>query len=169
MKRSRLSRARSPLAHRPETPVGSTHSSKWGLRPPEQLERQAEFLPQTRRGLTLRSQLCRDPEVGGSESETPCQPCGLEVSRHYPWTGEGPALFVFHRSGATALCSLMSSPKPHPHDSTLGESSREAQSASSIATTPAESREAPPISTVSLTSHRHSEKLLEATGKSRGK
>ena len=40
---------------------------------------------------------------------------------------------------------------------------------SSIATMPAESREAPPISTVSLTSHRHSEKLLEATGKSRGK
>ena len=39
---------------------------------------------------------------------------------------------------------------------------------SSIAKTPAESREAPPISTVSLTSHRHSEKLLEATGKSRG-
>ena len=27
-------------------------------------------LPQTRRGLTLRSQLCRDPEVGESESET---------------------------------------------------------------------------------------------------
>ena len=29
--------------HRPETPVGYTHSSKRGLRPPEQLERQAEF------------------------------------------------------------------------------------------------------------------------------
>ena len=29
--------------HRPETPVGSTHSSKRGLRSPEQLERQAEF------------------------------------------------------------------------------------------------------------------------------
>ena len=29
--------------HRPETPVGSTHSSKRGLRPPEQLERQVEF------------------------------------------------------------------------------------------------------------------------------
>ena len=40
---------------------------------------------------------------------------------------------------------------------------------SSIKTNPVESREAPPISTVSLTSHRHSEKLLEATGKSRGK
>ena len=40
---------------------------------------------------------------------------------------------------------------------------------SSIAPYPVESREAPPISTVSLTSPRHSEKLLEATGKSRGK
>ena len=29
--------------HHPETPVCSTHSSKRGLRPPEQLERQAEF------------------------------------------------------------------------------------------------------------------------------
>ena len=29
--------------HCPETPVGSTHSLKRGLRPPEQLERQAEF------------------------------------------------------------------------------------------------------------------------------
>ena len=29
--------------HRPETTVGSTHSSKRGLRPPEQLERQVEF------------------------------------------------------------------------------------------------------------------------------
>ena len=40
---------------------------------------------------------------------------------------------------------------------------------SSIKTNPVESREATPISTVSLTSHRHSEKLLEATGKRRGK
>ena len=40
---------------------------------------------------------------------------------------------------------------------------------SSIKTNPVESREAPPISTVSLTSHSHSEKLFEATGKRRGK
>ena len=39
---------------------------------------------------------------------------------------------------------------------------------SSIKTNSVESREAPPISTVSLISHRHSEKLLEATGKRRG-
>ena len=60
--------------HRPETPVGSTHSSKRGLRPPEQLRGKRSSLPQTRRGLTLRSQLCRDPEVGGSESETERKP-----------------------------------------------------------------------------------------------
>ena len=36
--------------HRPETPVGSTHSSKRGLRPPEQLERQAEFPSSAREG-----------------------------------------------------------------------------------------------------------------------
>ena len=29
--------------HRPQRPAGSTHSSTRGLRPPEQLERQAEF------------------------------------------------------------------------------------------------------------------------------
>ena len=39
---------------------------------------------------------------------------------------------------------------------------------SSIAPVPVKSREAPLNSTVSLTSHRHSEKLLEATGKRRG-
>ena len=31
------------VVHRPETPAGSTHSSTRGLRPPEHLERQAEF------------------------------------------------------------------------------------------------------------------------------
>ena len=31
-------------------------------------------LPQTRRGLTLLSQLCRDPEFRGSESETERKP-----------------------------------------------------------------------------------------------
>ena len=31
------------LVHRPQRPAGSTHSSTRGLRPPEQLERQAEF------------------------------------------------------------------------------------------------------------------------------
>ena len=31
------------LVHRPETPAGCTHSTTRGLRPPENLERQAEF------------------------------------------------------------------------------------------------------------------------------
>ena len=39
---------------------------------------------------------------------------------------------------------------------------------SSIAPNPVESREAPPNSTVSLTSHRHPEKLPEVTGTRRG-
>ena len=39
---------------------------------------------------------------------------------------------------------------------------------SSIARNPVESREAPPNSTVSLTSQRHPEKLPEATGTCRG-
>ena len=39
---------------------------------------------------------------------------------------------------------------------------------SSIAPNPVESREAPPNFTVSLTSHRHPEKLLEVTNPSRG-
>ena len=41
-------------------------------------------------------------------------------------------------------------------------------SPSSIAPNPVESREAPPNSTVSLTSQRHPEKLPEVTGRSRG-
>ena len=36
-------RGKDSPVHRPETPVGSTHSSKRGLRPPEQLERKVEF------------------------------------------------------------------------------------------------------------------------------
>ena len=36
-------RGKDTPVHRLETPLGSTHSSKWGLRPPEQLERQAEI------------------------------------------------------------------------------------------------------------------------------
>ena len=60
--------------HCPETPVGSTHSSKRGLRPPEQLERQAEFPSSDKTRPNSLFQLCRDPEVGGSESETERKP-----------------------------------------------------------------------------------------------
>ena len=63
--------------HRPQRPAGSTHSSTRGLRHPELLEMQAGSLPQTRRGLTLLSQLCRDPAVGvrnGEEASGSCLP-----------------------------------------------------------------------------------------------
>ena len=50
--------------HRPETPAGATHSSTRGWRPPEQLERQAEFPSSDKTGPGSSSQLCRDPAVG---------------------------------------------------------------------------------------------------------
>ena len=57
--------------HRPAKPAGSTHNSTRGLRPPEQLERQAELPSSVRRGLTLLSQLCSDPAVGVRNGRTP--------------------------------------------------------------------------------------------------
>ena len=55
--------------HRPQRPAGSTHSTMRGLRPPSNSRGHRGSLPQTRRGLTLLSQLCRDPAVGVRNGE----------------------------------------------------------------------------------------------------
>ena len=71
-------------------------------------------LPQTRRGPTLRSQLCRAPEVGGSESETERKP-------DFPASPRDEALFHFGnpsgvpRGPANSTASLTS--QGHPRSS----------------------------------------------------
>ena len=57
--------------HHPERPAGSTHSSTRGLKTPDNLRGKRGSLPQTRRGMTLLSQLCRDPAVGAETERKP--------------------------------------------------------------------------------------------------
>ena len=107
--------------HHPQRPVGSTQCSTMGLRPPEQLERQAGF-----------------PSSDKTRPDSPVPtlqgPCGRSPKR---------------RGSLRFLPPLEVRP-------------------SSIAPNPDESREAPPISTVSLNSQRHLDNLPEVTGSSPG-
>ena len=57
--------------HHPERPAGSTHSSTRGLKTPDNSRGKLGSLPQTRRGKTLLSQLCRDPVVGAETERKP--------------------------------------------------------------------------------------------------
>ena len=65
--------------HHPERPAGSTHSSTRGLKTPDNSRGKQGSLPQTRRGMTLLSQLCRDLAVGAEterKPEVPASPRG---------------------------------------------------------------------------------------------
>ena len=55
--------------HLLETPAGSTHSLSRALRPLNDSRGKQSSVTQTRRGLTLLSQLCRDPAVGVRNGE----------------------------------------------------------------------------------------------------
>ena len=70
--------------HHPERPAGSTHSSTRGLKTPDNSRGKLDSLPQTRRGKTLLSQLCRDPVVGAEterKPEVPASPGGEALFR----------------------------------------------------------------------------------------
>ena len=70
--------------HHPQIPAGSTHSSTRGLKTPDNSRGKRGSLPQTRRGMTLLSQLCRDPVVGAEterKPEVPASPRGEALFR----------------------------------------------------------------------------------------
>ena len=92
-----------PLEVRPSSVAPDPAESRGAPPPPQQ----------TRRGLTLRSQLCRDPEVGGSESETerkpevtpPFDPASARAQRRLQW---------FPRSSAARWTTWESSTEAGP-------------------------------------------------------
>ena len=100
--------------HRPAKPAGSTHNSTRGLRPPEQLERQAELPSSVRRGLTLLSQLCSDPAGGVRNGRKP------EV----PASARDEALFHCAKLSGVPRDALPTPQYPSPLRGTLGSSLR---------------------------------------------
>ena len=70
--------------HRPEKTAGYSYSSTSACHPVNNSRGKRGSLPQTRRGMTLQSQLCRDPEVGAEmerKPEVPASPRGEALFR----------------------------------------------------------------------------------------
>ena len=67
--------------HRPQRPAGSTHSSTRGLRPPEQLERQAAP-PNSTVSVSSQRHPEQLPEVTGTSR-------GIRIQKHRDGTGVG--------------------------------------------------------------------------------
>ena len=101
--------------HHPERPAGSTHSSTRGLKTPDNSRGKRGSLPQTRRGMTLLSQLCRDPVVGAEterKPEVPASPRGEALFRCARPSGvpRGPANFTGSLASQSTLGSSLRSP-----------------------------------------------------------